>query len=646
MQDVTVLDEQLRRRRSGAFVDQALLAEALRQGQEVLYWSSTYKQWMPTVIQQALIIGGELYYDLDCKPKAVADKVKPRLEEYRVGDKVSYWSGTHSQWMQGVVKAIHSSKDGKFWIDLDIKPKADGDRIFQPGKAPLDAPPADLLAQSPRAAPPPAAAVVAGGPDAGAGAAMAGAARGQTPWLVADVKELGKDFQIGDYGLKDIFKSAVLPLPAEYSLLPPPQVSLRAPSPLPRPQVLPPQPQACQPPQRFSSQYLSAAVDAQQAAVQLGAGAPLSSRGAGAGDAGPCLRSYAYGSATYAQGGGSATYAQGGGSATYAQGGYPSSSGSEASPLAWAPQAAPPPVRSSYEARTGERVVLVNYGVPMRLDSSPPARSSSPRRQTSSPSRRMQQVGGSSAPSNFRHCEFSELRMNGPKFDMNQRALADALLRTLQLPPSTRLTAMQGFRGGMNQGIWFAQCPGREELVLKLVQGQRVASSIMTEAENIGKLQRDFPELTRDPLVAFPGKVVGLRDPSGVKRQDIIAMCKVPGESLGQWIATKWMATASQDRGKVMEVLENLAAVLADFHRKYGNTQHGDFTPSNVYFHEASSRFYFIDIGGMGIPTTETDVEHFVRSCTLLAESYGPEFAADSKEVVERGYQRAMLGQW
>merc|ERR1740120_568334 len=70
----------------------------------------------------------------------------------------------------------------------------------------------------------------------------------------------------------------------------------------------------------------------------------------------------------------------------------------------------------------------------------------------------------------------------------------------------------------------------------------------------------------------------------------------------------------------------------------YGNAQHGDFQPSNIFWDEESGQLALIDVGGMGIPTTESDVDHFSKAMRLPAESYGMQFAADAVRHFQQGY--------
>ena len=53
---------------------------------------------------------------------------------------------------------------------------------------------------------------------------------------------------------------------------------------------------------------------------------------------------------------------------------------------------------------------------------------------------------------------------------------------------------MGGFKGGLNQGIWIVS-DGDQHLVLKQSRCQRIASGILTEAENFVRILKDHPEI-------------------------------------------------------------------------------------------------------------------------------------------------------
>lgn len=239
--------------------------------------------------------------------------------------------------------------------------------------------------------------------------------------------------------------------------------------------------------------------------------------------------------------------------------------------------------------------------------------------------------------------ELGALHLPTLPFDPTEQSVRLQLLQGLNASDRATIEEMKGFRGGLNEGVWFLSDPGHGggpprsgyELVLKLVRCHRIATNIPTEAENFLNISREHPSIVNDPSVAFPVKLFNCLGPDGVKKNDLIVMRKVRGERLAEFIALKWYSGAIP---QVMQMLEKLGACLAEFHLRYDFTQHGDFQPSNIFYEEEHGEFFLIDVGGMGIPTMETDVEHFNKSMKLLADSYGNRLAIDGIRSFEHGY--------
>lgn len=233
--------------------------------------------------------------------------------------------------------------------------------------------------------------------------------------------------------------------------------------------------------------------------------------------------------------------------------------------------------------------------------------------------------------------EFAELQLGAESFHPQRAAVRSQLLAKLGLPANSAITEMQGFRGGLNEGVWFIKS-GVEDFVLKLVRCNRIAQNVLTEAENLMRISREHPQTMHDPCVAFPFKIFSCLGMGGAKKNDLIVMRKVRGERLAEWIARKWYGKQTP---QLLQVFEAIGARLAEFHARYGNAQHGDFQPSNIFYDEDHDEIFFIDVGGMGVPTMETDAEHFKKSLVLLADTYGQQLAVDGCHRFELGYQRA-----
>jgi len=234
----------------------------------------------------------------------------------------------------------------------------------------------------------------------------------------------------------------------------------------------------------------------------------------------------------------------------------------------------------------------------------------------------------------------ADLRIDAGSFDPTESPLRLQILSRLGFTSSATLEKMTGFSGGLNQGIWFvsgSRSGSYEELVLKLVRCSRIAPNVPTEAENLQKLRVEHPKLVKESLVAFPVKILSVADANGCKCNDLIVMRKVSGERLAELFCRKYYEKQEEH---LFQICEEIGRLLADFHRRYDNMQHGDFQPSNVFYDEASDTIAFIDIGGMGIPTVDDDVSHFRQAMNLLANAYGPTLHANCIEAFDRGYQK------
>jgi len=241
--------------------------------------------------------------------------------------------------------------------------------------------------------------------------------------------------------------------------------------------------------------------------------------------------------------------------------------------------------------------------------------------------------------------EVGEVKAGAGKFDPSEPSTRAQLLAQLGVGPRAAIEEMKGFRGGLNEGVWFVTDPTQQpaaELVLKLVRGNRIDRNLLTEAENLQKIAREHPGVASDPTLAFPSKVLAVLGPGGVKRHDLIVMRKARGERFAEVIARKWY---SGQASQLMRVLEQLGVCLAEFHKRYGGMQHTDFQPSNIIYDEERDALVMIDVGGMGVQTMQGDKAHFAKSLRLLAETYGPALVNDGLRRFERGYARGLAVQ-
>lgn len=249
------------------------------------------------------------------------------------------------------------------------------------------------------------------------------------------------------------------------------------------------------------------------------------------------------------------------------------------------------------------------------------------------------------------------LCMSSP-FDPTSEHIRSQLLVNFQLTEACKIEEMVGFRGGLNEGVWFMKEPAKlpQDYVLKLVRCKRIASNVLTEAENCLKLLREQKGIASDPALSFPIKVFNCLDAKGERLNDLIVMKKVRGERLTEHIAHRWHG---KQFDRVYQIMDKVGYALAEFHGRYGNIQHGDFQPSNIFWDEERSGIFLIDIGGMGVPCMDNDIEHFQKALKLLADSYkSPELYNVGIRHFEQGYNRcpkkrpsqaqvpAIQGQW
>mmetsp|Transcript_73049 Transcript_73049/g.191507 ORF Transcript_73049/g.191507 Transcript_73049/m.191507 type:complete len:800 (-) Transcript_73049:100-2499(-) len=681
--------------------------QRFQQGDKVMYWSDTYLQWMHAVVITAA--EGGLVYDLDVKRGANGRKMKldttsgagvpnvanqvvvatqaaaVQLEAppqptgsdaepplFQNGDKVMYWSDTYNQWMHAVVVQAH---EGGQLYDLDVKRGANARKIKM---ADPNAQPAPQAAQqvgtaggqggqaaaSPQRLVPMTssplsvrarATTVAGGLDnmplpPGAPAPQATESSGNDDLMRATVQAsatAAARFRIGEGQVSQMgggltsnstrprtpSSSALTGVPATGGAATPKAM-------LPLPVFSSDQPSAGETPARSgmaatqsaTSPSPTAAQSTQQnGALRMGGASPGGYTSSASGNivVGFSLPS----SASNAVGGLAPTTGSGTPSAKYAgstiQGTSPQAqtgvgrvslfmgTGTESRRAQGG--GATPSVNGG-RTNAAQKVSLTSVG---RAGGVSPARSS-----------------------RWQSLEQGELQMGSDAFNPSQAGLRQQLTSKMGLPASSTIEEMQGFRGGLNEGVWYLSEPSqgagvpREELVLKLVRCHRIATNILTEAENFLKLFRDFPGILNDKHVAFPVKIFSCHGLGGTKRHDLIVMRKVRGERLAELIARKWYGNQVP---QLMQILEKLGVCLAEYHNRYGAaSQHGDFQPSNIFYDEETDEITFIDVGGMGVPTMETDVEHFSKSMNLLAEAYGFQLAIDGIRVFEQGYNRVI----
>lgn len=238
-----------------------------------------------------------------------------------------------------------------------------------------------------------------------------------------------------------------------------------------------------------------------------------------------------------------------------------------------------------------------------------------------------------------REVEVDTLSLAGCLFDPAQPLVRRQLMRALGLHDNTHVEALQGHRGGLNDGVWFVRSQ-EGELVLKLVSGVSSHPAIPTEAASLQRISRANLGIVDDCDIAFPHKVLRLQGcPSG-KPRDLIVMRRAPGLRLQEVISDK---LHSGRRNELFLILEAVGTCVAKFHCKYGNQQHSDLTVANIMYDDSTGRVTLIDVGGMGDPQIHVkDVDHFPKSIELLTKHQDSLIANQLIVHFQTAYKRAI----
>jgi hypothetical protein len=208
------------------------------------------------------------------------------------------------------------------------------------------------------------------------------------------------------------------------------------------------------------------------------------------------------------------------------------------------------------------------------------------------------------------------------------------ILGALNLTFDHGLVKMKGLTGGQNEGIYFITSPQKDtrKYCLKVVKSVRVFPSIPTERERYLELMHLYPnELSRDKRISFPIRILQFAETSPY---DVIVMECAKGERMAELVAR---LVSSADKSSLAQIFEQVGIELKKFHSRYGGLQHGDLQVSNIYVDQTS--ITFIDVGGMS--RNGDDVDYFVKSITILAKTYGPEFEVIARSSFNRGYSIA-----
>jgi serine/threonine protein kinase len=231
-----------------------------------------------------------------------------------------------------------------------------------------------------------------------------------------------------------------------------------------------------------------------------------------------------------------------------------------------------------------------------------------------------------------------ELSFSGP-FDPIKPAVRTQIFTKLSTAKNATIVQLRQ-EGGLNEGLWVLS-GASGNFILKLVPHDRRHFMMPSEAEQFLKLVRDHPAMSDDPALAFPLKIFYCRDQERDKLiHDLIVMRKAPGHSIADIIGRRWFMNKKVE---LMRELYALGAFLAEVHARH-HMQHGDFTPSNVFYDEVSGAFTMVDLSDFGPQfweSSESDVERFCVGIDMLAKCYGEQLRCEGKQHFVRGYQES-----
>lgn len=236
-----------------------------------------------------------------------------------------------------------------------------------------------------------------------------------------------------------------------------------------------------------------------------------------------------------------------------------------------------------------------------------------------------------------------DLSFSGLPFDPTVPALKALIFEKLAAASNSTMVQMRQ-DGGMNDGMWLITS-GSGSLIVKLVPHERRHAQMATEAEQYQKLVASHPSMIDDPALAFPIKIFHCREQNSQKTSfDLIVMRKAAGKCFSEVIARRWFMN---QKAELWKELYAIGSFLADVHARLNNMQHGDFTPSNVFYDEAAGTFTMVDLSDFGpqeYRNTETDVERFCSGLQMVSKCFGDQFYTEGKRTFEAGYNDRRAG--
>lgn len=192
---------------------------------------------------------------------------------------------------------------------------------------------------------------------------------------------------------------------------------------------------------------------------------------------------------------------------------------------------------------------------------------------------------------------------------------------------------------GANAGVWVLSDPSRRwgDLVVKLRLDSANNPLQPTEMQQLRRLAREHPELSKDPLLAFPSKVISCSDASSRRLGDLIVAPRAPGQMLVFFIVEQYYRGDAGAQA-LKAVFEKVGRQLRIFHYRYGK-MHCDFHAANIIV-DSTGRVMFVDLAMMGSPGEHDDVAHFRKAIDLLKVNMPPASWLEAAfQHFERGYR-------
>jgi len=189
--------------------------------------------------------------------------------------------------------------------------------------------------------------------------------------------------------------------------------------------------------------------------------------------------------------------------------------------------------------------------------------------------------------------------------------------------------------GGRNEGVWTIQDTQNHNMLIAKLAQSRGFYGFPSEVQKLKTIYKEHPSISSDASVAFPLKAFHCRGPNSNHYRDFIVMRKAFGDPLGDIITDRYRDGRMLE---VMPILFQLGTFLAQFHKRYGGCQHGDFHASNIFYDTATRSFTLIDIADMGNSSVQkSDTEYFIE--TLNKMSVMRAFLGEGVRSFEDGYR-------